>query len=249
MLGVYFSGTGNTKYCVETFVRQFDPSAYIVSIEDPSVVDKIKSQDIIVFGYPVYFSNLPKIVHDFIVNNQKCFYGKKIYIIATMAFFSGDGTGCAARLFDSAHILGGLHLRMPDSISDSPILKTSYKANKKMINRAKEKIGIAVSRLKENNPHKDGLSIFNRVSGLLLQRLWFRNAVSSYKKKPVINTNKCTGCGLCSKLCPTKNIFVEEKAISHDRCTLCYRCVNNCPEKALTVLGEKVYGQYLFKNF
>lgn len=248
MLGVYFSGTGNTKYCVETFVKHADSSAESVSIENPVVIEKINANDTIVFGYPVYFSNLPKMVGDFIVNNGDTFYGKKIYIIATMAMFSGDGAGCSARLFEkvSATILGGLHLQMPDSIADSVFLKTTDEKNQKIIKKTKQKITTAVSRLKEGNPHQDGLGMLSRISGLLVQRLWFQSFSTSYQEKPDIDQSKCIGCGICSKICPMKNITVDKKAISGNHCTLCYRCVNQCPEKALTILGKKVYNQYRF---
>jgi len=98
MLGIYFSGTGNTKHCVETFIKQYDSTATSLSIENPDVLKAMATHDTIVFGYPVYFSCLPKIVSDFITNHKTYFYHKKIYIIATMGLFSGDGTGCSARL-------------------------------------------------------------------------------------------------------------------------------------------------------
>jgi len=43
-------------------------------------------------------------------------YGKNIFIIVAMGLFSGDGTGCTARLFRKygADVIGGLHLKMPD---------------------------------------------------------------------------------------------------------------------------------------
>lgn len=34
MVGIYFSGTGNTKYCVERFLACCDAEAEAVSIED-----------------------------------------------------------------------------------------------------------------------------------------------------------------------------------------------------------------------
>lgn len=36
MVGVYFSGTGNTRYCIEKFVHGLDPDAGCISIEHPS---------------------------------------------------------------------------------------------------------------------------------------------------------------------------------------------------------------------
>lgn len=251
LLGLYFSGTGNTRYCLERFVKGMDASAQAISIENPGAPKVISSQETIVFAYPVYFSNLPKIVHDFIEEHAESFRGKKIYIIATMALFSGDGTGCGGRLFEkcSAQMIGGLHLQMPDSISDSVFLKTSDEKNKRMIQKASRKIDRAVARLKAGNPHQEGLGLPSRLLGLLVQRLWFRDQVTSYHEKPDVDEAKCTGCGLCSRICPMKNITVEKKAVSHDRCTLCYRCVNQCPERALTILGKKIYDQYIFSHF
>ena len=34
MIGVYFSGTGNTKYCLEKFVALYDGTSKIVSLEE-----------------------------------------------------------------------------------------------------------------------------------------------------------------------------------------------------------------------
>ena len=98
MLGIYFSGTGNTKHCIELFIKEIDAAAKCISIEDANVLDEIHESDYIVLAYPIYFSNLPKIVRDFILQNKSKFMGKKVFIIATMGLFSGDGSGCSARL-------------------------------------------------------------------------------------------------------------------------------------------------------
>jgi flavodoxin len=85
MIGIYFSGTGNTRYAVERFVSLIDNEADCFSIEDRSVIDELPKHDTIVFGFPVYYSNLPKIAKGFITDNNECFAGKKVFVIATKA--------------------------------------------------------------------------------------------------------------------------------------------------------------------
>ena len=144
MLGVYLSGTGNTKYCVEKLVTFVDKTAECIPLEDESVADKIKSNDEIFLGYPTQFSNAPYMVQDYIKTHSSLWKDKKVFCISTMGAFSGDGAGCSARLLErcGAIILGGVHIRMPDSVCDSKLLKKSTEENREIIRLADEKIHI-----------------------------------------------------------------------------------------------------------
>lgn len=99
MIGIYFSGTGNTKYCLEKFVDLYDRNIEITPLEDTGTIEKVTHHKDIIFAYPIYYSNLPKIVRDFICKNSDVWNGKRIFVIATMGLFSGDGAGISARLF------------------------------------------------------------------------------------------------------------------------------------------------------
>ena len=66
MLGIYLSGTGNTKYCVTKLVKLIDASADVVPLEDEFIIDKIKRNETVILGYPTQFSNAPYMVRDFI---------------------------------------------------------------------------------------------------------------------------------------------------------------------------------------
>lgn len=252
MLGVYFSGTGNTAYCVEQFVKKSQPLGKTMSIEDSGIIDAIKANSLIVFGYPIYFSNLPKIVKDFIDENKEIFKNKDIYIISTMGLFSGDGTGCSARLFKKygANIIGGLHLKMPDCIGDEKALKKSNEENIKLVQNAVIKIENAVENLKSGKATTEGLNILYHCAGLFGQRLWFYNKTKNYTNKVKINEDKCVGCGKCIELCPMKNLeLYNGKVESKSRCTMCYRCLSNCPKQAITILGKQVYEQCKIEKY
>ena len=64
MIGIYFSGTGNTKYCVDKFLKEYDCSKNSFSIEDNETLEMIKESNEIVIGYPVQYSNIPEILRD-----------------------------------------------------------------------------------------------------------------------------------------------------------------------------------------
>lgn len=243
MTGIYFSGTGNTKFCVDTFLKEYGYSTNSFSIEDNETLGRIENENEIVIGYPVQYSNIPKIVKDYIIYNRHIWKGKSIFIIATMGLFSGDGAGILARLLKNygAIIVGGLHLKMPDSICDEKALKRSFEENKKIVMKAEEKICKSVCNIKNGKPPQEGLGIVYHFAGLFGQRLYFFWKTQKYTDKLKINTIKCIGCGLCEKLCPMSNIVVKNGiAVSSDKCTMCYRCISKCPKKAITLLGKKV---------
>lgn len=168
-----------------------------------------------------------------------------------MALFSGDGTGLSARLLKNhgAVIIGGLHLKMPDSIGDVKALKRGFERNKELVMKAEEKIHTAVSAIKSGNPPQEGLGLLYHLAGLFGQRLYFGGKPKKYTDKLKIDPQKCIGCGLCEKLCPMDNITLTDGiASSGDRCTMCYRCISKCPIlKGFFILG-KVAPEILYRK-
>lgn len=253
MIGIYFSGTGNTKYCINKFIEYYngnqEPQTY--SIEEKECIEKIKENQNIVLAYPIHYSDMPTIVRNFIIKNKEIFKGKNIFIIVTMGLFSGDGAGCAARLLKKygANITGGLHLKMPDCIGDVKTLKKSLNENQKIVKEALEKIEKTVANIKNNKKSKDGLSILNHLAGLFGQRLYFYKKTLKLKNKLKIDYEKCISCGKCALICPVNNIKMKDKPIPSDKCTCCYRCINNCPKQAITLIGNKVVEQCKIEKY
>ena len=251
MVGIYLSGTGNTKYCIERLLSLLDVSAKSIPLENDDVIKEIEKNDTIILAYPIQFSNAPYMVRDFICRNGTLWNGKKVLCMATMGAFSGDGAGCTARLLKKygAVILGGLHIKMPDSVCDSALLKKSIEKNKQIIAQANRKIELAAQQIKQGKYPKEGLNFSAHIIGLLGQRLWFYGKTKGYTDKLKIHTG-CVGCGLCASLCPMKNISIKNgKAVSGNKCTMCYRCISQCPQKAITLLGEEVIEQCRIEKY
>lgn len=60
MIGIYFSGTGNSRYAAELFCKEYDEAAKAFSIEDDKLIHIVKSEEMLVFAYPVQYSTLDK---------------------------------------------------------------------------------------------------------------------------------------------------------------------------------------------
>ena len=251
MTGIYFSGTGNTKHCIEKMLEYIDPSAKAISIENQEAKDAILADSVIILAYPTQFSHAPLIVRNFISNNPELWQGKQVFCMATMGAFSGDGAGCTARLLKKcgATILGGLHIKMPDSVCDSKLLKKSLEQNRQIVRETDAKIEGTAMNIKSGKFPKDGLGVWYHIAGLFGQRLWFYGKTSKYSDKLKISAS-CTGCGLCAKLCPMKNITMRNgKPVANKKCTMCYRCISHCPQRAMTLLGEKVIEQCRIERY
>lgn len=214
MIGIYLSGTGNTKHCVEKLVNLLDDTARCIPLETPYIINMLENEN-------------------------------------TMGLFSGDGTGCTARLLKKygAEILGGLQIKMPDSVCDSKLLKKGIEENRQIVKNADKRIEQTAEQIKRGIYPKEGLSFIAHVKGLFGQRLWFYRKTIYYTDKLKIS-DSCIGCGLCSKECPMKNIKMKEnRAVPGKRCTMCYRCISLCPQKAITLLGKKVQEQCRLEKY
>jgi anaerobic sulfite reductase subunit C len=60
-----------------------------------------------------------------------------------------------------------------------------------------------------------------------------------------INSEECSGCGICTDTCPDKAIILENNkaSIIRDRCKLCGKCVKACPADIITedFRGYKIF--------
>lgn len=68
-----------------------------------------------------------------------------------------------------------------------------------------------------------------------------RDTPKNFRGKISLDTDKCIGCGLCTRICPaegvTKRIEGEHTIIEFNlgSCTFCGLCADSCPKGAITL--------------
>jgi polyferredoxin len=58
--------------------------------------------------------------------------------------------------------------------------------------------------------------------------------------KPVIDTSKCNGCGLCARNCKASCIDSKNHKIDYSRCVACMDCIGKCRKNAISYSRGKV---------
>ncbi len=274
MIGIYFSGTGNTKHCVEKLVKLVDNSAIALPLEGDAAVAGITKNNTIYFGYGVRNGDMPYFVRDFIVSRKELWQGKQIFCIACSDRDGGDGPARGANLFKKygATVLGGLVIRMPDNVCDykeikwdgitdtgkivAKRLKLGESLKKKaelgpvLVKEADKKIEETAKAIRCGRYPAEGLGVGSRVSGFFGRRNKLGWLNKGYSAELKINGDLCDGCRICVEQCPMHNFTVTEgKAEASGKCTACYRCINRCPRKAITLSGDCIFEQYRLEKY
>ena len=243
MLVLYFSGTGNTKYVAELFAGKM--GAKCLSIEDQiDFATEITVQETIAICYPIYGSRAPLIMRRFVAEHLPDLKGKKLVILVTQWYFSGDGARSLLDLLPVGHVevLYAEHILMPNNVSNLwPLFrKQSRRKLRRYRARAERKLERVCKKISAGRVKKRGFSKLSRAVGGLQGNPWLRIGEDWMGRKVIIYEDACIHCGLCAYYCPMQNLEeLRGKIVSRQDCTVCYRCVNFCPERAITVFFKQ----------
>lgn len=259
-----FSGTGNTWWAVNEFKKLAADRNYdteVCSIEQSSdvteetIIESIKSIDILGFAYPIYGSTIPKIMREFFEKFASIFDNNReklpeegklpdILVIATMMMFSGDGAMMPKKYFTRRgfEFKWAMNVPLTSNISipifrANPYEKEKIEENKE---KSRDKFRKLLGRMKSGKKwleHKWNipfrlLALTQRATEPLLFKL----------VEFGVNKERCIRCLQCVKHCPTNTISYNKEAETFDfsdNCTFCMRCYNLCPEYAITA-NDKV---------
>lgn len=253
----YFSGTGNTWWASKQLAADMKTLGHTVelfSLENPAlerdefVKAKIAAAKLVIVGYPVYGSDLPRNMRDFIAGLPRVSDGKRFGAFCTQAAFSGDGSvffkqtverkGYNFRQSFQINLTTNFNVAMPPFCFSRPAAGAKLEKIKR---EAAAKIKVMAAEFANDQKHIEGEKLYQVLLGGL-QRNFFRRGEKRLLKKFQFFKDRCVSCGLCAETCPTGNISLDTENMILKRggdCLLCFRCYNFCPGLAINY-GNKV---------
>lgn len=239
---VYFSGTGNSRYCAKmaSDLRRDSVTDSFDFIRNEERAN-LESEKPWIFVCPTYSWQMPRVFEDFI--EKTVFTGsREAYFILTCGGETGNASERVKELCDKKgfEFKGLLPVVMPDNYIVMFKAPTEEKSAE-MIKKAEEKMkkGIELIKNGESFPAVK-VNAADRLKSGIVNEGFYRFFI---KAKGFRVKGACIGCGKCEEVCVLGNIKMKDgKPIWGDRCTQCMACISLCPQKAIEY-GKRTAGK------
>ncbi|WP_196593436.1 EFR1 family ferrodoxin [Pectinatus sottacetonis] len=232
---IYFSPTETSKKGAVAIadVLQPDAAKVDITIGQEMVEKKFSSEDLVIFGAPVYsgriFKGIKQRLQAVQGNNTPCVvtvtYGNRDYddalleladIVKEKGFLPVAGAALIGQ-----HTYGEIQVGRPDKNDINEDKKFAAKVLTKLQSGQKNTVKLP------GNPdyiHNDG--------------------GNGGKFRPLTDEKKCVQCGICAQQCPEGAIdMADYSKIDNNKCIACFRCIRICPT------GAKNMDTPEYKNF
>ncbi|OGS22048.1 MAG: hypothetical protein A2252_02485 [Elusimicrobia bacterium RIFOXYA2_FULL_39_19] len=241
----YFSGTGNSLAVARELSNSFG-STKVIPISKAITGEIDLSADKIGLVFPVYIWGAPLIVCDFIAKLKQA--DKYFFSVVTYGGSPGKTNIQIKKLLklQGIELKAGFAVHMPGNYI--PMYGAREKAvQDKLFEKAKTKIAeIAqyVSSGKTGTFEVGGL-----VMNLLGSTLQSMGSKSMRKAdKNYLADEKCNACNICEKICPVKNIKMQDsKPVWQGNCEQCMACIQWCPQEAIQH-GKNTAGRARYRH-
>lgn len=230
---VYFSGTGNSRYCARLLADQLRDS-YMDAFEfiRNGVAAELTSERPWVFVTPTYSWRLPRLFENFLRAGR--FSGSRdAYFVMTC----GDDIGNAASWNEALcrdlgfRCRGTLPVVMPENYIAMFQAPTPEEAHS-IIDAARPTLETGSTLIQEGRDFPAvHAGVLDHLKSGIVNALFYRFQV---RAKPFQVSEKCVSCGKCERVCPLGNIELQNgKPVWGNRCTHCMACICGCPTKAI----------------
>ena len=221
----FFTGTGNSLYVAKQIEKQPISIPQVIHEEN---LDFTAHQIGIVA--PVYGHEVPQMVKDFL--KRANFHTDYFYMILTY----GNRHGGAAELAKQLCKDCGIKVRYINVILmvDNWLPGFDMEEQKRLDKNVDGQLALILADLKSGRRMIAPVTEADRAAHQeFLER---KNQLPPDAWQYLLHvTNRCTGCGICTKVCPSASIRIAEGKAKHfpGTCQTCLACVHACPHQAI----------------
>lgn len=237
----YFSGTGNSLKIAEDLSTNMRDSKIVRVAYNTLHITADEDSAKIGFVFPVYFRGLPRMLEGFI---------KKLKVNSNAYFFAVANFGSSAALsfqqIDGILKEKGARLNANFSVFMPGNMWFMYYPHpeKDFSERIEEEPGrCKIIAGKINCKSENPLPILEKLEE---DKKMYNAFIPSTVSNNFWVNEKCTGCAVCSKVCPAKNVyFIDGRPVWKENCEQCLACLHWCPMGAIEYkqdsIGRKRY--------
>jgi ferredoxin len=227
----WFSGTGNSLWAARRIASALG-DAELVRITADTPMDLPAAERVGVV-FPVYAWGPPRMVAEFL-DRVPVEDGAYVFAVATFGGHPGATINAVERRLGNRGLSldAGYTMRMIENYPpmggapDEATRRERFQAAEKRIDEIAGEIASG-----ERGYIERGFFLYDLVG----RAIW-KPAMKSFRKgdKKFFTDDKCTSCGVCSRVCPAGDIEIAGGAPTwKGDCAACFACMFWCPEKAI----------------
>lgn len=221
----YFSGTGNSLKIAKDMANELGDSQ-IKKIKSP--LENLTFGENIGVVFPVYMFGMPNAVKTFLERLESV---KRIFVIVSHGGMPGVALSQAKDIISrkNIEILGLYSVKMPDNYI--PMFdRESEKTIDSLIQKEEKEVAEIAKKIKDGSVEMHtgkAITPLKLINRIMIKRI--KNTGTGFH-----SDEKCTECGICQKVCPVYNIYMEDgKPRWKDRCEGCMACIQWCPAESI----------------
>lgn len=221
----YFSGTGNSKWVANKIADKINDKTYDIS--RLSEIPKVYNEKQIGMVFPIYAWGIPE---------PMTIFAKKLKKIEAFTFgicTCGSEAGVALKKFSKIyHLDSSYSIVMPSNYIIGEDVEKEATILRKIEIAEKELEMISNEIIKRQKVYRVNEGKFATLKSNIVNKGF--NKFARTTTPFYVNKEKCNGCGLCAKMCPSLTIeLVDGKPNWNKKCYQCLRCINYCPQAAI----------------
>ncbi|NTV51793.1 MAG: 4Fe-4S ferredoxin [Candidatus Firestonebacteria bacterium] len=234
----YYTGTGNSLWSARLFAKELQTGEPVSLARDPEA-SRARSVEAVGLIFPVHMWGVPGVVLNFIAHLP----ADKYYFAVAVNAGQVSATLLQLRKVMAQRGLNlslGVSLRMPSNYipwggpGSSEEIDRRFRQSREKIRQTAPAV-----RSRQTHPMEKG-PWWQRVLFTGIYKMSFPY-IAKMDKDFWVDT-ACNGCALCVKICPVRNIRLQnQKPVWGHGCEQCLACIQWCPQQSIQ-FGKKTPG-------